>query len=293
MLAVNRMGGRIRPQVPVVKSLASAICIGVGRIGRARGPDRADRLGARLGGRPAAARARIAAAAARRLRRRGRDLGDVQRPDRGRVLRARADPARTSRLSRSAWSCSARSPPTRSAGRRSGTTRSCHCRRSISPRRSSLSSTRAGRARDRGRASRSYASSTGGRTSPTACGAGRTGCVPRRAGSCSGVLLLARAADVRRRLSGAAARRRRALRDLSSCSGCWPRKILATSLTMWIGGSGGVFAPSLFMGAMLGSAYGAVRPPADAAARRGRPARMAWSGWAPCSPPRRARRSPR
>ena len=35
-------------------------------------------------------------------------------------------------------------------------------------------------------------------------------------------------------------------------------KILATSLTMWIGGSGGVFAPPLFMGAMLGSAYGAV-----------------------------------
>ncbi len=35
-------------------------------------------------------------------------------------------------------------------------------------------------------------------------------------------------------------------------------KILATSLTMWIGGSGGVFAPSLFMGAMLGTAYGAV-----------------------------------
>ena len=35
-------------------------------------------------------------------------------------------------------------------------------------------------------------------------------------------------------------------------------KILATSLTMWIGGSGGVFAPSLFMGAMLGSAFGSV-----------------------------------
>ena len=30
MLAVNRMGGGIRPQVPVVKSLASAICIGSG-----------------------------------------------------------------------------------------------------------------------------------------------------------------------------------------------------------------------------------------------------------------------
>jgi chloride channel protein, CIC family len=34
-------------------------------------------------------------------------------------------------------------------------------------------------------------------------------------------------------------------------------KILATSLTMAIGGSGGVFAPSLFIGAMLGCAYGA------------------------------------
>ena len=34
-------------------------------------------------------------------------------------------------------------------------------------------------------------------------------------------------------------------------------KIAATSLTISIGGSGGVFAPSLFMGAMLGSAYGA------------------------------------
>ena len=33
-------------------------------------------------------------------------------------------------------------------------------------------------------------------------------------------------------------------------------KILATSLTMAIGGSGGVFAPSLFIGAMLGTAYG-------------------------------------
>ncbi len=33
-------------------------------------------------------------------------------------------------------------------------------------------------------------------------------------------------------------------------------KILATSLTLAIGGSGGVFAPSLFMGAMLGTAYG-------------------------------------
>jgi CIC family chloride channel protein len=34
-------------------------------------------------------------------------------------------------------------------------------------------------------------------------------------------------------------------------------KVVATSVTIAIGGSGGVFAPSLFMGAMLGSAYGA------------------------------------
>lgn len=33
-------------------------------------------------------------------------------------------------------------------------------------------------------------------------------------------------------------------------------KIVATSLTIGIGGSGGVFAPSLFIGAMLGAAYG-------------------------------------
>jgi CIC family chloride channel protein len=33
-------------------------------------------------------------------------------------------------------------------------------------------------------------------------------------------------------------------------------KIVATSLTIGIGGSGGVFAPSLFIGAMLGSAFG-------------------------------------
>ncbi|HTZ85336.1 MAG TPA: chloride channel protein [Solirubrobacteraceae bacterium] len=40
--------------------------------------------------------------------------------------------------------------------------------------------------------------------------------------------------------------------------GLMAAKILATSLTMSIGGSGGVFAPSLFIGATLGAAYGAV-----------------------------------
>src|SRR5206468_4648471 len=33
-------------------------------------------------------------------------------------------------------------------------------------------------------------------------------------------------------------------------------KVVATSLTIGIGGSGGVFAPSLFIGAMLGAAFG-------------------------------------
>ncbi|HET6868316.1 MAG TPA: chloride channel protein [Solirubrobacteraceae bacterium] len=45
---------------------------------------------------------------------------------------------------------------------------------------------------------------------------------------------------------------------LMALIGLLAAKLLATSLTMWIGGSGGVFAPSLFMGAMLGAAYGAV-----------------------------------
>jgi CIC family chloride channel protein len=35
-------------------------------------------------------------------------------------------------------------------------------------------------------------------------------------------------------------------------------KILAASLTLWIGGSGGVFAPSLFVGAATGTAFGVV-----------------------------------
>ena len=35
-------------------------------------------------------------------------------------------------------------------------------------------------------------------------------------------------------------------------------KMIATSATLAIGGSGGVFAPSLFIGAMLGTAYGAI-----------------------------------
>ena len=86
--------------------------------------------------------------------------------------------------------------------------------------------------------------------------------------------------------------RRGPLRDPGRCSACSSAKILATSLTIWIGGSGGVFAPSLFMGAMLGTAYGAVAH--DLCPRLAPPrAPTGWSGWAPSSPPPRARRSPR
>ena len=35
-------------------------------------------------------------------------------------------------------------------------------------------------------------------------------------------------------------------------------KIIATSITLGSGGSGGVFAPSLFMGAMTGAAFGSL-----------------------------------
>lgn len=35
-------------------------------------------------------------------------------------------------------------------------------------------------------------------------------------------------------------------------------KVMATSLSISIGGSGGVFAPSLFMGAMLGAGFGRI-----------------------------------
>lgn len=44
-------------------------------------------------------------------------------------------------------------------------------------------------------------------------------------------------------------------------------KVLATSLTLGIGGSGGVFAPSLFIGAMTGAAFGEVAAAVDPALR--------------------------
>ena len=93
MLAVDRLGGRMRPQVPIVKSLASALCIGSGgSVGR-EGPivQIGSALGSVLG--QLVRVTRVPAAAAGRVRCRGGDLGDVQRADRRGVLRAGADPA--------------------------------------------------------------------------------------------------------------------------------------------------------------------------------------------------------
>ena len=48
-------------------------------------------------------------------------------------------------------------------------------------------------------------------------------------------------------------------------------KIVATSLTIGIGGSGGVFAPSLFIGAMAGTAFGDIAHTLAAGNDRRRP----------------------
>ena len=129
------------------------------------------------------------------------------------------------------------------------------------------------------------------RTWPTVCGAGRSGCGPGVGGILLGLLLLA----VPQMYGVGYPVLERAVAGhylLAALIGLLAAKLLATSLTMWIGGSGGVFAPSLFMGAMLGAAYGTVAHhllPHLAA----HPAPTDWWGWGPYSPARPARRSPR
>ena len=66
-------------------------------------------------------------------------------------------------------------------------------------------------------------------------------------------------------------------------------KILAASLTLWIGGSGGVFAPSLFIGAAAGMAFGVIVHALFGPPSARRPC-TAWSRWAACSPPPPRRR---
>ena len=87
MLAVAENGGRIRPQVTVVKALASAICIGTGgSVGR-EGPIVQIGSALRVDGRPAGPDVRAQPADHRRVRCRRRDRRHVQRAAHGRVLR--------------------------------------------------------------------------------------------------------------------------------------------------------------------------------------------------------------
>ena len=104
----------------------------------------------------------------------------------------------------------------------------------------------------------SCACSTAARTSPTGCGTDRPDWLrPAVGGVLLGLLLLA----VPEMYGVGYPVLQNAVAGhyvILALLGLLAAKMLATSLTMWIGGSGGVFAPSLFMGAMLGSAYGAV-----------------------------------
>ena len=61
--------------------------------------------------------------------------------------------------------------------------------------------------------------------------------------------------------------------------------MIATSLTIGIGGSGGVFAPSLFIGATAGMAFGVIANHASAPPPASPPCTRWWP-WARCSPPR-------
>ena len=66
-------------------------------------------------------------------------------------------------------------------------------------------------------------------------------------------------------------------------------KLLATSVSLGSGSSGGIFSPSLFMGATLGGAFaGAVWRCSRSAHQRRRHSR--WSAWARWSAPEPARR---
>ena len=62
-------------------------------------------------------------------------------------------------------------------------------------------------------------------------------------------------------------------------------KTAATSLTMGIGGSGGVFAPSLFIGVTSGMAFGEIARHLFGTAPA-RPPCTRWWGWGRCSLPR-------
>ena len=254
MLAVAERGGRISPKVAVVKSLASAICIGSGgSVGR-EGP--IVQIGSALGSTSASSSASDrAAAAAGRVRRRGRHLGHLQRPDRRSDVRARADPPEP------------RGGALRGRGAR---VRRGQRRRAGGVRRSPVPGARRLPPRSRSPSTRC--------TSVSVCVAALVGVTfihvlyaiedlcdhvwpwpdalrPAAGGLLLGLLLLALPEMygvgypvLQRAISGRYVIGFLLLLLIA--------KMLATSLTIGIGGSGGIFAPSLFLGAMLGGAYG-------------------------------------
>ena len=67
-------------------------------------------------------------------------------------------------------------------------------------------------------------------------------------------------------------------------------KIVATAVCYASGNAGGIFGPSLFIGAMMGGAVGRGRAPAASRRRRRLRAPTRWSGWARRSPASSARR---
>ena len=228
MLAVAEHGGRIRPQVPTVKALASALCIGSGgSVGR-EGP--IVQIGSALGslhgpGRPPVARAGCALLVACGAA--GGISATFNAPIAGVffALEVILRDFETAVLR-------GRRPQLGHRGRASAAPRSD--RRASSPPRVQLVSParvralRAARcARGGRRRRRSSACSTAARTSPTVSGVGRRGRDPRSAGRARPVAARA-AADVRSGLSGPLPRGRGPLRDRRSCSCCssassWPR----------------------------------------------------------------------
>ncbi len=297
MLAVAERGGRIRPQVPAVKALASALCIGSGgsvgregpivQIGSALGlGDRAGRARARArlrllvacgaaGGISATFNAPIAGVffalevilrdfEARVVRRR-RALSSVDRRRHRRGPRS----ARRSFLQLPAFTLAL-------AGRVPALRRA----RARSPRVVGVAFIRVlyGTEDVADRLWRGPAWAAPG---------GRAG-VAARARCCSRCRRCTASATRSARARGPRPRRR-----LRFVLVLLVGKIVATSLTIAIGGSGGVFAPSLFMGAMLGSAFGPASTHAAARAHRAGRRLRRWSGWARSSPAPRARRSPR
>ena len=260
MIAVAENGGRIRPQVSVVKALASALCIGTGgSVGREGpivqiGSALASSLGQRVedAGEPDADPGR--------LRRRRRHRRHLQRADHRRVLRRGDHPAGVLHRRDVHRSCSRRCSPTWSPSRSSATGRSCPASRPASrcttPRNYLLVAVLAVVAALIGLLFKTVlykiedlwdiAWKNRPEWARPAVGGVALGLIllalPQMYGVGYPVMYKAIAGDY-------------ALWFLLVLAA---GKILACSTTLGIGGSGGVFAPSLFIGVTSGMAFGEI-----------------------------------